>query len=185
MFIKCWSLLFYLLVLTGCSSIDITSNKDATYDKKLDKVLLVNNLGANPFFGKKKWEPVVLALSDSLAKRGLTMHTIVPRMEIQSEKGKDLKEAIASFLPTQVMELNPAQFRTVQNYRTYTLQVSVYDAMNMKAVWKSSVVFSAEGLTGLDTEKIVNTVIQKLEADGFLTQAIAQQAPAQAKKSAQ
>lgn len=167
MFKKFWLPLSFLLIFTGCTSVDINSNKDATYNKKLDRIVISDNLSSNPFFGER-WEPVIQGLSHSLTNRGLSVQTIAPRREYQSEKGKDLKQAIASFMPNQVIELNPLKYQTGQNYNSYTLQVTIYDAMNMKAVWKSSVLLTQGGLSNIDPKKFANELIQKLEADGLL-----------------
>jgi hypothetical protein len=178
-------------MLIGCSSTRIQTNKDATYVKKLDRVLISNSLNNLILFGRSNAEGVTKGLSDRLSKYGVIVQTVVPYQNIpESEEGKQVKEAIATFKPSQLMELLPISVRIDYNNNNFNfkLESSIYDAATMKTVWRSQIESSETKLlqgSELDTDKLVDAVVKKLEEDGLLSPLLIQQSTKLAQKAAQ
>lgn len=177
MFKKFWLLLLPLLFLTGCAT-EVRSNKDATYVNKLDRVLFSNSLDSPIFAGRFDGAKVTMSLTDRLTKRGVTVQTIMINRDILGEeKGNDLQEAISTYKPSQILELVPVSVKSSNGPYEYNLEGSIYDAATMKTVWRSQMQFSNYSpvrIFHLDADKLVDALIQKLDADGLLPPLITQ-----------
>jgi hypothetical protein len=164
MFRKLW-LLLPLFMLFACGHVNVASNKDTAYSKKLERVLISLSLDKTYLTG----QTVALSFSDKLNKRGVVVQTIVPN-PLELEGGNALKATIATFRPSQVMGLVATSITSNQyGPVAFTLEGSIYDSATKKRVWRSSIRFSGSfGNAQANADKFVDTVIQQLEADGLL-----------------
>lgn len=168
MFGKFCLLLLSLFILTGCANTNTVPNtavdakKDAPYEKTLDRVLISMSLD-HSFFDEKE---IAQSFSNRLSKRGITIKTIVLKPNpLDLEPGKNLKVAIWAFVPHQVFEISVIRSFISSMGSSFVLEGKLYETATNKQVWHFT--YSGSGAR-LEADRFVDTVIQKLDADGLL-----------------
>ena len=155
-----------LLTLFGCAArVNVASNKDATYQNKIDRLLISISLNKTYLSASNVSQSFLAKLS----ARGVSVETLV-RKPLELDSSEAMRAAIAKFKPTQVMEL-VATSTISDRYRliAFTLESSIYDTKIAKRIWRSSINFKgSEGDPQKNADKFVDTVIEKLQADGLL-----------------
>jgi hypothetical protein len=167
--------LFMLFGLFGCAhqvNVNVTSIKDVTYNKKLDRILVSLSVDkfpmafGNPIHFEQK---ITQVFTDKLNKRGVIAQTVVPN-PLELESGTAMKAAVATFQPHQVMDFGAISMVSSPNGPgNLTLEGSIYDTATKKRVWRASIRLSGfldDAQTNAD--KLVDAVIQKLQTDGLL-----------------
>ena len=167
-----WFALIALLFLSGCSSINLRSNKEVAYKQKLERVLISSNLKAARY--SYRYEPVVKLLSDDFTKRYLTTDTLDYRWADKPDT-ESLQASIASFKPSHVMEIVLTKYSyshsSGSSSDSYDFKINVVDIALKKIVWKSTVnvsYLSPFGIFGATADEFANKVIASLEQDGLL-----------------
>lgn len=176
-------ILISIFIAAGCTSVNIVSNKDTSYTKKLDRVIVTNNFGSNSQENPRLVAyarpllPVIQGLSDKLAKRNVNAYSGAPLANADA-----LKEAVATFNPNQILELNLKQYKSTRSgnhtYEDYSLELGIYDLSLRKIVWKSSVLVSYhfDLFIKIDLDKVTDDIMKKMESDGLLMPLVIKQA---------
>lgn len=178
--------------LAGCSSPvgGGPTNKDQGYHQKISRILiatafrgqLLTARQANVFIRPAELQKSLTAKWSPL---GITWQTV--DLDAVTDKPKALADAIASFNPTQVLELKTTIYALVgggifEVVDGYNVDASLVDLATKKRVWRSVIEFrpfarGGRGRTGPaamalshqdDADDLIDTLTAKLKADGLL-----------------
>jgi hypothetical protein len=170
MHVKMLLILPLLLELYGCATVNIDSVKEPGFKETLSRTLIANSLNSLMFrITRLNGQEVGANLSNRLSARGVTVQTVEIHDLVKSEQENELTQAIADFQPIQVLKLVPLKADSLLGNPTgYELECSIYHGKNMNPVWRASIHYSIQVGSGLDADKLVIALVQKLDDDGLL-----------------
>lgn len=155
-----------LPMLLGCGArIMVASNKDTSYQNKLQRIVLVASIN-NTYL---KQELVSQSFVTKLSGHGVPIE-IINVNPLELDTNSTVKAAVERQNATQIMTLATTQVIS-RDHRpvAFTLDCSVFDTATKKRIWRSSIQFSgSEPGADKNADKFVDTIIAKLQSDGLL-----------------
>ncbi len=166
------------------------SNKDPAYQRKLDRVLVTVAFRSRLLDDKQnatfmRAQELKQSFAAKWAPLGVSVETL--DLDSASDPAKALADAIASFGPTQVMELKVTTWNTKSSLVItvvdgYAVDVSILDPGTKKRVWRATVDFGEASRSGRlrrnldgsdrshqsDADDFVDVLTIKLKAEGLL-----------------
>jgi len=170
---------FMFLLSLGCSSIhvNISSNKDTTYQGKIKKILITipPNITVNPIILKNSF-------LNKFNRQGIDAHVlIVAPLELDEKKVR--RDAILKFRPTQIMDLAVKSISRTTYGKVgtafhsggiaaskVTFEIIISDRRTGNSIWRSNVEFSGSEYSSEDADELASKIVEKLQADGLLTE---------------
>lgn len=179
------------LALSGCAPpVSMgESNKSATYQRKIGRILVARAFDT-PLVTEKQSNVFIRAdeLQQSLTAKwsplGVTWQVV--DIERTTDRKKAMDEAIASFAPTELIELQTKSVRIIGSFFRvvdgYVVDASLVDVGEKKRVWRTEIEFKPfatggrmrNGAAGSaighqdDANDLVDALTAKLKADGLL-----------------
>lgn len=164
----------FLMCVAGCSTTHIESNKDNTYQKPLNRVLIYLSLK------KSVYDPSLVAklLSEKLDKHGVFTQVIIQKDTESEDMQTVLTNATNTYKPNQILTvlttednsfiawggLGPRAKPYLVEKHDIGLDLIVYDVTLRKNIWRALVYGTSKPLEN----SLADTVIQKLDVDGLL-----------------
>ena len=165
------------LVLSGCVTAKIESQRDSSFDKDISRVYVHSTFGMEDQELAAKFSNAILHEFSTL---GITTRT-AESDPLALEEQDVVAEAIAEFAPTVVLMLNqtergtsvtpgaPGAPGTMSSEAVY--DASLYDAETMRRVWRAQVSTSGDAnLTTADgtAKKLAATIAKRMQEDGLI-----------------
>lgn len=171
----------FIIFFSGCastkheieiSSIDVKSKKDMSYDRKIDRILIVTSFDPVIFqnSGDNKLErlqnDLVQSISRLLRSRGVETQVVeISRNPLDLNPRRFFNYILVTFNPNQILELTvPEAISSNDSYISYTLRGVMYDRKLNKRVWD----FYFFGKEGVRSEKLAKAIFEKVGTDGLL-----------------
>ncbi|TWJ02532.1 hypothetical protein JN11_01505 [Mucilaginibacter frigoritolerans] len=159
------AILFQSLFFTSCVSTKITSNKDASFNRKLKKIYVICNLGKDVSnFNERLFEGV----KKKFTENNITIDGFV-RNPVALETDEDVLNKIRSYDPEALMIIK-------QTHVTYynggpgggVFEVSLIDKVSQKNIWKSEIDVTGPWWDEDTSDSIVKKLILKLKEDQII-----------------
>lgn len=165
------------LPVVGCEAkIGVQSNKDAAYQRKLDRVLIVLTLAKAGVKTYLKSNEIRESFAAQWQPLGVTFDVI--DIENPSEKAQTVSAAIERYRPNQVLDLAVVSTTIAVRYvDAFTLEGQVLDVASKKRIWRSVITFDDNGMlkgraygdaSKKNTDKFVALLTDRLRADGLI-----------------
>jgi hypothetical protein len=162
------------MCVAGCSATHIESNKDNTYQRPLNRVLICLSLKNSVY------DPLLVAklLSEKLGAHGVLTQVIVLKDTESEGMQAVVTNASNTYKPNQILTvlttednslrviggMGPgAQPYLIEKHLT-ELDITVHDVALQKNIWRAIV----NGRSKPIDNSLADTIIQKLDADGLL-----------------
>jgi len=158
--------LLLITLITSCTTVKITSNKEVKYTKKLNKVFVLTQSDAKAL-------KITNALSKKLMKEFRT-HEIegkfISKNSLSLKKDSEYITMVKSFNPAQLMIVKQTaiHFRAPTIINAISFDIQILDYASNKVIWKGELdVYGQVGIAS-SLEKSFRKLIKQLTKDNLL-----------------
>ena len=175
------STLFPLVLLSGCVTAKIDSQRDESFNKEIERVYVYSDFGMED-------QELATHFSNAIYAE-LSVFGIDVRMDqtdplaLEAQRDGKIAEAVAEFNPTVVLELTQTERGTSVTpgapgmpgsmSKEAGYDASLYDAESMQRVWRARVSTSGDAtFTNSETTamKLAATLTKRLKEDGLISE---------------